>query len=127
MIQSHLRTAADGVAAAEAAGYDMVWAPETNHDVFMSLVPMAITTRYIRLGTSIAVALSRSPMITASAAWDLNEYSRGRFVLGLGSQVRAHIERRFSMPWSAPARRMREYVDALRAIWRSWQFNEPLD
>jgi probable F420-dependent oxidoreductase len=127
MIQPDLRTAADEAAAAEAAGYDMAWAAETNHDVFMSLVPAAAATERIRLGTSIAVAFGRSPMITASAAWDLNDYSRGRFILGLGSQVRAHIERRFSMPWSAPARRMREYVAALRAIWDSWQFSEPLD
>lgn len=126
MVQPDLRTAANEAVAAEVAGYDMVWASETNHDVFMSLVPVATATGHIRLGTSIAVAFARSPMITASAAWDLNEYSRGRFVLGLGSQVRAHIEKRFSMPWSAPARRMGEYVSALRAIWCSWQSGKPL-
>jgi probable F420-dependent oxidoreductase len=81
----------------------------------------------MELGTSIAVAFARSPMTVAATAWDLQALTGGRFVLGLGSQVRAHIERRFSMPWSHPAARMREFVLALRAIWTSWQDTQPLD
>jgi probable F420-dependent oxidoreductase len=126
-ISNSLRSAAAEAASAEAAGYDAAWVAETNHDVFLPLVGAGSATDGIALGTSIAVAFARSPMVTAAAAWDVNEYCGGRFVLGLGSQVKAHIERRFSMPWSAPARRMREYVGALRAIWRSWQLGEPLE
>ena len=87
----------------------------------------AEATERVTLGTSIAIAFGRTPMTLANTAFDLARYSRGRFVLGLGSQVKPHIERRFSMPWSHPAARMREYVGALRAIWASWQDGEKLD
>jgi len=116
----------DVPAAAERAGYDAVFVPEINHDPFLALAVAAKSTSRVQLGTGIAVAFSRNPMTTALAADDLQRASRGRFILGLGSQVKAHIERRFSMPWSHPAERMKEYVEALRAIWRTWHTGEPL-
>jgi len=112
---------------AEAAGYDGVWVAETSHDPFFPLLLAAEHTERIELGTAIAVAFARSPMTTAYAAWDLQAYARGRLNLGLGSQIKPHIERRFSMPWSHPAARMREYIQALRAIWDSWQHGTRLD
>ena len=105
---------------AEAAGYDGVVTAENRNDPFLSLGVAAVSTERIGLATGIAIAFSRSPMPVANASWDLQVASRGRFVLGLGTQVRAHNEKRFSVPWTAPAPRMREYVLALRAIWRSW-------
>ena len=114
-------------AASEAAGYAGVWTGETQHDPFLQLLQAAEATERVTLGTSIAIAFGRTPMTLANTAFDLARYSRGRFVLGLGSQVKPHIERRFSMPWSHPAARMREFVAALRAIWASWQDGEKLD
>ena len=114
-------------AANEAAGYAGLWTGETQHDPFLQLLMAAEATERVTLGTSIAIAFGRTPMTLANTAFDLARYSRGRFVLGLGSQVKPHIERRFSMPWSHPAARMREYVGALRAIWASWQDGEKLD
>jgi probable F420-dependent oxidoreductase len=105
----------------EQRGYAGVWASEADHDPFLPLLAAGLATTRLQLGTAIAVAFARSPMTLAMTAHDLQRYSRGRFVLGLGSQVRAHVERRFSMPWSAPVPRMREYVAALRAIWSAWQ------
>jgi probable F420-dependent oxidoreductase len=102
-------------------GYDGCWSAEINHDPFLPLVLAAEHTTDIELGTSIAVAFARNPMTVAHVAWDLQAYSGGRFILGLGSQVQAHIEKRFSMPWSRPAKRMREFVLALQAIWGTWQ------
>lgn len=104
----------------EKAGYDGLWSSESAHDPFLPLVLAAEHTSRIEVGTAIAVAFARSPMQLAYTAHDLAAYSDGRFVLGLGSQVRPHIERRFSMPWSHPAARMREFVSALRAIWSAW-------
>lgn len=118
---------AGGVArAAESLGFAGVWTSETKHDAFLPLAAAVSETRRLDLGTSIAVAFSRSPMVTAQASWDLQSASGGRFILGLGTQVRAHVERRFSMPFDRPAARLREYVLALRAIWSSFQTNEPL-
>ena len=111
----------------EAAGYDGVWTGEAKHDPFLQLLQAAEATERVTLGTAIAIAFARTPMTLAYAAYDLALYSEGRFVLGLGSQVKAHIERRFSMPWSHPAPRMRELVLALRAIWASWQGGEKLN
>jgi probable F420-dependent oxidoreductase len=105
----------------EARGYAGVWASEADHDPFLPLMSAGTATTRLQVGTAIAVAFARSPMTLAMTAHDLQRYTRGRFVLGLGSQVRAHVERRFSMPWSAPVPRMREYVAALRAIWTAWQ------
>ncbi|OBY32534.1 TIGR03617 family F420-dependent LLM class oxidoreductase [Mycolicibacter kumamotonensis] len=111
---------------AEQHGYDGVWLPEITHDPFPMLAVAATHTATIQLGTSIALAFARNPMSLAMVANDLQLYSGGRFVLGVGSQIKAHITRRFSMPWSAPAPRMREYLLAVRAIWRSWATGEPL-
>jgi len=108
-------------AAAEGLGFDCLWASETRHDPFLQLVVAADYTSTLRLGTAVAVAFARSPMHTAYVAWDLARYSEGRFILGLGTQIQAHIERRFAMPWSAPAPRLREYILALRHIWDVWQ------
>jgi len=112
--------------AAEQAGYDGISAPETKHDPFVALTLAARATERIALTSGIAVAFARNPMTTAMAANDIQLISHGRLVLGLGSQVKAHIERRFSMPWSQPAARMGEYVDAVRAIWQAWQTGERL-
>jgi probable F420-dependent oxidoreductase len=111
----------------EAIGYDGIWAGEAKHEPFLQLLQAADATQRVTIGTAVAIAFARSPMTLANAAFDLALYSRGRFVLGLGSQVKAHIERRFSMPWSHPAPRMRELVLALRAIWSAWQTGEKLD
>jgi probable F420-dependent oxidoreductase len=111
---------------AEALGYDGLMSPEIAHDPFVPLAFAALATERIELGTAIAVAFPRSPMVVANTAWDLQLHSRGRFVLGLGSQVKGHNERRFSVPWSAPVPRLREYVESLRAIWRAWERRVPL-
>jgi probable F420-dependent oxidoreductase len=112
---------------AEDMGYDGVWSSETRQDPFMPLVLAAEHTERVALGTSIVVAFARNPMTTASSAWALNAFSGGRFILGLGSQIKPHIERRYSMPWSHPAPRMREFILAMRAIWDSWQNGTKLD
>ena len=104
----------------EKAGYDGLWTSESAHDPFLPLVLAAEHTERTELGTAIAVAFARSPMQLAYTAHDLQAYSGGRFILGLGSQVKPHIERRFGMPWSHPAPRMREFVMAMRAIWSAW-------
>jgi probable F420-dependent oxidoreductase len=110
----------------EARGYAGVWASEVDHDPFLPLFSAALATTRLQVGTGIAVAFARSPMTLAQTAHDLQRYSRGRFVLGLGTQIKPHIERRFSMPWGAPVSRMREYIAALRAIWATWQDGTPL-
>jgi probable F420-dependent oxidoreductase len=115
------------VAAAERVGYDGVWTTEVSHDPFLPLLLAADRSCALMLGTAIAVAFARSPMTVATVANDLQSLSSGRFVLGLGSQVKAHVERRFSMPWSEPAARMREFVLALHAIWASWSGGGRLD
>ncbi len=111
----------------EEAGFDGLWSAETTYDPFFPLVLAAEHTERVELGTSIAVAFARTPMTVANVGWDLQNYSGGRFLLGLGSQVSAHITKRFSMPWSKPADRMREYVLALKAIWHSWETGDRLD
>ena len=104
----------------ERLGYDGCWTAEISHDPFLPLTLAAEHTTTVELGTSIAVAFARNPMTVANIGWDLQEYSRGRLLLGLGTQIKPHIEKRFSMPWSQPARRMREFVLALHAIWDCW-------
>lgn len=124
-----IKGGADPAAAArraEEAGYDAVWASELDRDPFLQMAVASTATERIGLGTGIAVAFARSPMNVASMAHDLQRLSQGRFLLGLGTQVRAHITRRFSMPWSEPAARMREYVLALRAIWSAWETGDRL-
>ena len=111
----------------EKAGYSGGWTAETSHDPFLPLVPAAAETTDLEIGTSIAVAFARNPMLLANIAWDLQAFSKGRFVLGLGSQIKPHIEKRFSMPWSHPAARMREMVQAVRAIWDCWLNGTKLD
>jgi probable F420-dependent oxidoreductase len=111
---------------AEAAGYDGVWSAETNHDPFLPIAVGASATEKLEFGTGIAVAFARNPMNLAVLANDLQHLSKGRFMLGLGSQIKPHITKRFSMPWSHPAPRMRELILAIRAIWRTWETGEPL-
>ena len=112
---------------AEEDGCDAVTSSELKHDPFTPLAFAALATERVQLVTSVAIAFPRSPMIVANQAWDLHSHSKGRFVLGLGSQVRAHNERRFSTPWIAPAARLGEYVEALRAIFRCWEHGEKLN
>ena len=112
---------------AEEQGYDAVWFGETSHDPSVSIALAAQTTSRVQLGTGVTIALARSPMTLAVTANDLQLISEGRLLLGLGSQVKAHITRRFSMPWVQPIAQMREFVLALRAIWRSWHEGEQLD
>ncbi|HET8997602.1 MAG TPA: TIGR03617 family F420-dependent LLM class oxidoreductase [Acetobacteraceae bacterium] len=112
---------------AEQDGFDSVQSNELRHDPFAPLAFAALATERVDLVTSVAIAFPRSPMIVANQAWDLHRHSRGRFVVGLGSQVKAHNERRFSVPWIAPAARLGEYVEALRAIFRCWEYGEKLD
>jgi probable F420-dependent oxidoreductase len=127
VIGSSLPAVAGQAQKAEAAGYDAVWSAESGHDPFLPLVIAAEHTDRLELGTGIAVAFGRSPMTVASVGWDLSDYTRGRFLLGLGSQIRPHIEKRYSMPWSHPAPRMREFICAVRAIWDCWQNGTKLD
>jgi probable F420-dependent oxidoreductase len=110
----------------EAMGYDGVYTFEGPHDPFFPLALAAEHTSRVDLATAIAVAFARSPMNLAHIGWDLQALSQGRAILGLGSQIKPHIEKRFSMPWSRPAARMREMVLAIRAIWSSWQDATPL-
>jgi probable F420-dependent oxidoreductase len=111
----------------EAAGYDGSFSYETSRDPFLPLALAAERTSTLRLGTGVAIAFARTPMTVANIARDLQDLSRGRFTLGLGSQIRPHITKRFSMPWSRPAERMREFVLAIRAIWDAWDGVAPLD
>lgn len=111
----------------EAAGYDGFWTAETSHDPFLPLLLAAEHTETMELGTSIAVAFARNPMLLANTSWDLQAYSGGRFILGLGSQIKPHITKRFSMPWSKPAARMREMIQAIHAIWDTWETGSKLD
>ena len=119
--------AGEAAKAQEDAGYDGLWAPETSHDPFISLAFAARDTVRVELGTGIAVAFGRNPMDLAITANDLQLLSKGRFILGLGSQIKPHIEKRFSMPWSHPAPRMREFILAMRAVWDTWQNGTKLD
>jgi probable F420-dependent oxidoreductase len=119
-IPNTLARVAEAARALEEQGYDGGWTAETSHDPFLPLLLAAEHTSRLELGTNIAVAFARNPMNVANIGWDLQAYSRGRFILGLGTQIQPHIEKRFSMPWSHPARRMREFVAALHAIWSAW-------
>lgn len=120
-IPNRLDQAAAAAGDLECQGYDGGWTAETSHDPFLPLLQAAEHTSRIELGTNIAVAFARNPMIVANLGWDLQAYAKGRFLLGLGTQIRPHIEKRFSMPWSHPAPRMREFVSALQAIWAAWR------
>ena len=111
----------------EALGYDGAISVDTSHDPFLPLALAAEHSERVDLLTSVAIALARSPMTVAYTAHDLQVLSRGRMILGLGSQIKPHIEKRFSMTWSAPAPRMREFILAVRAIWQAWNTGERLD
>lgn len=126
IIHRPLSESAEAARAAEDAGFDGIVSVEIAHDPFLPLVLAADATERVDLLTGIAVAFARNPMNAAVLANDLNRFSGGRFILGLGSQIKPHITKRFSMPWSDPAARMREFVLAVRAIWRSWNEGEPL-
>ncbi|MGE2712709.1 LLM class F420-dependent oxidoreductase [Mycolicibacterium litorale] len=125
-IPSQLARVPAVAAAAEDHGYGGCWTGEINHDPFLPLLLAAEHTTRLEIGTSIAVAFARNPMTVANIGWDLQSYSAGRFNLGLGTQIRPHIEKRFSMSWSQPVRRMREFVTALHEIWSSWHDGTPL-
>jgi probable F420-dependent oxidoreductase len=114
--------------AAEAVGFDTLWVPETQHDPFLPGPLIAEHTVRLGFGTAVAIGFARSPASLAYLAWDLAQASKGRFVLGLGTQVKGHIERRFGMPWpDSPVGKMRELIAAIRAFWRTWQTGEPLN
>lgn len=125
--KAHLKQVAPAVRAAEAAGFDCVSSMENSNDPFLPLAIAAMETERVELMTGIAISFNRSPMVAANVAHDLQYASDGRFKLGLGSQVKGHNVRRFSVPWTPPAPRMREYVESLRAIWRSWETGEELN
>src|SRR6185369_7847292 len=124
--QEDLRKVGPAARKIEADGYTGVSTQENRHDPFLSLAVAGVATAKIELHTGVAISFPRSPMVSANIGWDLAASTGGRFTLGLGSQIRAHNEKRFSVPWSPPAPRMREYIQALRAIWRSWGKGEPL-
>lgn len=122
-----VRAVASEAAWAETMGYDGVSANETAHDPFLALTLAASATSRVTLETHVAIAFPRSPMVVAYTARDLQDLSGGRFRLGLGTQVKGHIERRFSTTWGSPGPRLREYIQALRAIWRAWDSGSGLN
>ncbi len=111
----------------ERLGYDGLMVEDTKTDPFIVMALAAQATQTLRLGTAVAIAFPRSPTVMAMTAWTLAKLSRGRFTLGLGSQVKGHIERRYGMRWSAPGPWLREYILALRALWQAWQTGGKLD
>jgi probable F420-dependent oxidoreductase len=127
VIAGSIDTVRESAQEVEAAGYARAWTAELAHDPFLVCLLAAEATTTLNIGTAITVAFARTPMTLAGTGYDLARYSKGRFVLGLGSQIKPHIERRFSMPWSHPAARMREYISAMRAIWDCWENGTSLD
>jgi probable F420-dependent oxidoreductase len=121
MLTHNLKATPDYARKIEAMGYDCLWSSETQHNPYLPLAIAATTTSRIKLGTNIATVFSRSPMVTAHIAWDLAKASGGRFILGLGTQVKAHNERRFSVKFESPGPKMAEAIRAIRAIWDCWQ------
>lgn len=122
-----IATVADNARLLEEAGYNGIAFEETKDDPFMVLALAAQATTRLQLTTAVAIAFPRSPTVTALSAWTMQKLSRGRFVLGLGTQVRGHIVRRYGMTWAPPAPRMREYITAVRSVWDCWQNGTPLD
>jgi len=122
-----LRDVPELARAAEALGFDGLWLPETAHEPFLGAALACEHTTRVTVGTGVAIALTRSPTLLAHLAWDLAALSGGRFVLGLGTQVKAHVVRRFGMPWDPPAPRLRDAVRAIRAVWHTWRTGAPLD
>ncbi|MDG2272810.1 MAG: TIGR03617 family F420-dependent LLM class oxidoreductase [Halioglobus sp.] len=127
MLGADLDMAPLAIAELEQRGYNAAFSAEINSDPFFPLVLAAEHSNAIALTTSISVAFARNPMTMANLAWDLNQYSKGRFTAGLGSQIKPHITRRFSMPWSKPAARMREFILAMQAIWDCWETGKKLE
>ena len=125
-LTANLDSVGRAAAESETLGYDGLWSVETSHDPFLPLPLAAQATERVELGTGIAVAFARNPMNLANLAYDLQAMS-GRFILGLGSQIKPHITKRFSMEWSSPAARMREMILAIRAIWDCWDTGDKLD
>jgi probable F420-dependent oxidoreductase len=121
MLGADLEMAPLAIAQLESQGYDEAFSAEINNEPFFPLVLAAEHSKTIALSTSISVAFARNPMTMANLAWDLNQYAKGRFTLGIGSQIQAHISKRFSMPWSKPAARMREFIQAMQSIWSCWE------
>jgi len=115
-----LKAVPEAARKAEELGFDALWTAEAGNDGLLPLALVAEHTKKIKMGTAVAIAFPRSPMITAYTAWDLAGLSQGRFILGLGTQVKGHIERRFSTRWDAPVPRLREYIESLRAIFKCW-------
>ena len=126
LLEKDLRRAGELAAAAERSGHHGVWATESGADPFLQAYSAISATENCTVGTAIAVALARTPMTVAYSAWNLADVSGGRFVLGLGSQVKAHVERRYSMPWGKPVTQMREFILATRAIFDSWRHGTAL-
>jgi probable F420-dependent oxidoreductase len=124
---ARMRDAAAIGHAADAIGFAGLWSVETKHNGFFPLLLAAEHSVRVELGTAVAIAFPRSPMVMAQIAWDLQALSGGRFILGLGTQVKAHIERRYGMAWEPPIAKLRDYIGALRAIWRAWQNGAKLD
>jgi probable F420-dependent oxidoreductase len=124
---AQMRDAAAIARAADTIGFAGLWSVETKHNSFFPLLIAAEHSARVELGTAVAIAFPRSPMVTAQIAWDLQALSGGRFILGLGTQVRAHIERRYGMAWEPPIAKLRDYIGALRAIWSAWQGGAKLD
>ena len=123
-----LRVVPDIARAAEAMGFDALWSSETMHDPFLPGALIAEHTRRMSFGTAVAIAFARSPATLAYTAWDLAQSSKGRFILGLGTQVKAHVERRFGMPWpDSVVGMLREQISAMRALWQAWQSGERLN
>ena len=121
MLTHDLKSLPEYARKVEALGYDCLWSSETQHDPYLPVAVAATVTSRIKLGTNIATVFSRSPMITAHIAWDLQKASGGRFTLGLGTQVKAHNERRFSVKFESPGPKMAEAIRSIRAIWDCWQ------
>ena len=121
-----LREVAPAAAWAKGVGYDGIFTADAGHEPFLPIVQAVSAAPGLDYGTAIAVAFARSPMVVAQTAWDLAAFTEGRFLLGLGTQIKPHIERRFSMPWDSPGPKMREFIEAIRAIWNTWQSGEPL-
>ncbi len=125
--QENLNTIPSAALDAENDGFDMIASMENRYDPFLPIAVSAVSTKKIKLGTAVAICFPRSPMVMANTCWDLQKASKGRFVLGIGPQIKPHNEKRFSVPWTPPVPRMREYIQSLRAIWRNWELGEKLE
>jgi probable F420-dependent oxidoreductase len=127
VIADDLNQAAPLAQAVEEYGFDGLWVAETAHNPFLPLAHACHATSRISLGTAIAVAFPRNPLLMAQTAWDLAALSQSRFILGLGTQIKPHITKRYSATWGKPVKQLREYIESLRAIWRSFHTGDDLD